>query len=261
MKRTAAAILALVITVCGMSACGNAADPDVQSGKVNIDISQGDTVTSTTVSQEQTDASDETTADAVQTTANETTEPEETASETTAPEPDITETVTTSDVVTTTTVKQTTTTTTTTKKPAETKAPAGFSDADAAIVYGGATIAVNSDFASAKSKLGNPDSKQENPNCITGSSGFTYIYGSMTVNVYMKGNAEYVEGIMVDGGNKNIKTPKGITIGSSVSDLTAAYGKAATSEDFLTEYRGNSATVLFYTENGKVTGIFMTVNY
>lgn len=257
MKRIAAVLLSLVMAACGLSGCGNSDEPDVQSGKVNFDISQSDAAAGTTASQENDKAPDETTSDAVQTT-----ETEETVTDTTVSEPDITETVTTSEVVTTTAAKQTTTTTTTTtKKPTETKAPAGFSDADAAIVYGGATIAIDADFASAKSQLGNPDIKQENPNCITGTSGYTYIYGAMTVNVYMKGNAEYVEGIMVDGGDKNIKTPKGITIGSSVSDLTAAYGKAATSEDFLTEYRGNSATVLFYTENGKVTGIFMTVNY
>lgn len=152
----------------------------------------------------------------------------------------------------------------TSSKPAEKSQPettykGSFSDKDAAVSYKGVTITLDAQFDPIASKIGTPDSKQENPNCLTGGVGYTYVYGNMTVNVYSDGGKEYVEDIMVDGSG-SAKTSKGIAAGSSANDIKNSYGTAAQSDDMIVSYSTSNRTMMFYMENGKVTGFYITRN-
>ena len=152
----------------------------------------------------------------------------------------------------------------TSSKPAEKSQPettykGSFSDKDAAVSYKGVTITLDAQFDPIASKIGTPDSKQENPNCLTGGVGYTYVYGNMTVNVYSDGGKDYVEDIMVDGSG-SAKTSKGIAAGSSANDIKNSYGTAAQSDDMIVSYSTSNRTMMFYMENGKVTGFYITRN-
>lgn len=134
--------------------------------------------------------------------------------------------------------------------------PAAYSDDDAAVIYKGVTLAIDADMAAALETLGQPDSKQENPNCLSGTKGTTYMYGSTMINVYESDGKEYIESVLADG-DKNASTPKGAAVGGSASDIAAAYGEGNAS-DFMVEYKGSRTSMMFYTEGGSITGIFIT---
>lgn len=146
------------------------------------------------------------------------------------------------------------------KKPIEaskSEVKASYSDSDAALIYKNTTIAVGKEFQS--EKIGSPDSKQENANCLLGTSGYTYIYGPLTINVYMENNKEYVEGVLLDG-KANVSTTKNIKQGSTVDDLKKVYGNPSAKDDMTYSYDSASTKMIFYIENGKVLGIYISKN-
>lgn len=146
------------------------------------------------------------------------------------------------------------------KKPIESsksEIKASYSDSDAALIYKNTTITVGKEFQS--EKIGSPDSKQENANCLLGTSGYTYIYGPLTINVYTENNKEYVEGILLDG-KANVSTTKNIKQGSTVDDLKKVYGNPSAKDDMMYSYDGTSTKMVFYIENGKVSSMYISKN-
>ena len=290
MKKQIVLSAAIILAAAAMTSCGNKEETVAKSGKVEIngssessvttaaDVSSAETAETTEITEtSETSETSATTAPDKETAAAESssaakTEPSKTTTASAAATTTTTTTTTTSKTATTTTVTETKAASTTAKtstaaasKPGTStttsvqKPQAGFTDTDAAIIYNGASIAVDSDFENARAKLGTPDSKQENPNCLTGTVGYTYIYGSTMINVYTKDGKEYVEAVTADS-DKNVSTAKGIAVGDSASEIESVYGKGSVT-DFMVEYRGDNATLVFYTDGGKVTGIFITKNY
>ena len=133
-----------------------------------------------------------------------------------------------------------------------------FVETDIAVKYGNATVVLDGAFSSIKSKLGSPDSTQENPNCglSDNGKGYVYVYGNMTINTYFKNNKEYVETIFVES-NGNARTTKKIGIGSSAADIKKKYGNPAAADDMVIQYNAGDKIMMFYIENGKVTGMFI----
>lgn len=133
-----------------------------------------------------------------------------------------------------------------------------FSESDMCISYGSAKVSLDSAFSSIKSKLGTPDSTQENPNCglSDNGKGYVYVYGNMTINTYFKSNKEYVETIFIES-NGNAKTEKNIAVGSTSADVKKAYGTPSGEDDMVMQYNAGDKMMMFYLENGKVTGMFI----
>lgn len=133
-----------------------------------------------------------------------------------------------------------------------------FGESDMCISYGNAKVSLDAAFSSIKSKLGTPDSTQENPNCglSDNGKGYVYVYGNMTINTYFKNNKEYVETIFVES-NGNAKTSKNITVGSKSADVKKAYGTPSGEDDMVLQYNSGDKMMMFYLENGKVTGMFI----
>lgn len=133
-----------------------------------------------------------------------------------------------------------------------------FRESDMCISYGNAKVSLDAAFSSIKSKLGTPDSTQENPNCglSDNGKGYVYVYGNMTINTYFKNNKEYVETIFVEL-NGNAKTSKNITVGSKSADVKKAYGTPSGEDDMVLQYNSGDKMMMFYLENGKVTGMFI----
>lgn len=257
MKKAIILTAAMMMTFMTAS-CGSSDETVTKSGKVELPGSSTTEVTSAadiTTAEESSETTESTTATTESTTtAKETT----TATTTTTKKATTTTAATTTKKVTTTTTAATKTTTkTTTAAP---KPAAAYSDQDAVIIYKGVTLAIDSDMASASAALGQPDSKQENPNCLSGTKGTTYMYGATMINVYESGGKEYIESVLADG-DKNASTPKGVAVGGSASDIAKAYGSGGNATDFMTEYKGSRTSMMFYTEGGSVTGIFITKVY
>ena len=229
MKKSWITILCAAAALLTFTACGSSDESSAATGNVTVaeSSSKEETTAETTTA--------ETTATTEETTAAETT----TATEATTKA----------------TKKVTKKATTTTK--AETQAaasPMGQSvKTDACAEYNGAMIKVDSEFAEYQATLGNPDSKSENTNCLRGANGFSYVYGNMTVNTYIKDNVEYVEDIMVMA-EGNAKSGKEVAIGDGKQSVIDNYGEPATSDDASITYTDGNYNIMFYIDADKVIG-------
>lgn len=133
-----------------------------------------------------------------------------------------------------------------------------FKEEDMSINYNNAKISLDKRFSDISSSLGNPDSRQENPSCglSDNGKGFVYVYGNLTINTYMRNNVEYVETIFVEG-NSSAKTDKSIVVGSNASDVKAKYGNPTSEDEMIMIYSIGDKQMMFYLENGNVSGVFI----
>ena len=225
MKKSWITILCAAAALLTFTACGSSDESSAATGNVTVAESS---------------SKEETTAE---TTAAETTA---TTEETTAAE-----TTTATEATTKTTKKATTTTKAETQAAASPKGQ--FVKTDACAEYNGAMVKVDGKFADYQASLGNPDSKSENTNCLRGANGFSYVYGNMTVNTYIKDNVEYVEDIMVMA-EGNAKTGKEVAIGDGKQSVIDNYGEPATSDDASVTYTDGNYNIMFYIDADKVIG-------
>ena len=94
------------------------------------------------------------------------------------------------------------------------------------------------------SSLGTPNDTAEAKGCLAGGlDEKIYYYNGVTVYCYISGGAEYIYDIDVSGGD--FSTDQGIRIGSSRSDVEAAYGDTAGAARSTYESNGNYLEVRF----------------
>lgn len=102
------------------------------------------------------------------------------------------------------------------------------------------------------SSLGTPNDTKEAKGCFAGGlDEKIYYYNSVTVYCYISGATEYIYDIDVSGGD--FSTDQGIRIGSSRSDVEAAYGDTAGAARATYESNGNFLEVRF---NGDTVSAF-----
>lgn len=119
--------------------------------------------------------------------------------------------------------------------------------------YNGTKITLGAEAAPIIDALGEPRSYTEEPSCAFDGMDKTYYYGSFYLSTYPQDGKDYVYNLwFADDG---VATEEGIRIGSSQSQVEAAYGKDCfngTNSFVLT--KGRSRLVILM-EDGKVSSI------
>lgn len=135
--------------------------------------------------------------------------------------------------------------------------PTDPSEADASFEYDGKTITYSIDGLEAvKTALGKPDMEDQQPSSDDPNDKI-YTYGSYPDSVDISEIGGKLANITIY--DSNLKTARGISIGSTDKDVIAAYGDAEiTKIDGSTEidYDFGDYTMIFFLDNNKVKAIF-----
>ena len=131
-------------------------------------------------------------------------------------------------------------------------APKGYS-----FKYSGVTVYVHEEAAKLIKKAGEPKKKKVENSCAYKGQDITYEYKDFTLVTYTekKGGTEYVQSIKFK--TKNVKTDKGIKIGSKKSAMLKKYGKNGTYNKLSGTYTYKKAkmAIQFTIKDNKVTAI------
>lgn len=129
--------------------------------------------------------------------------------------------------------------------------PAGsFSNDD--MYFNGSTVLT--DASNLISLLGSPTSTETAPSCLSnGADMKIYHYADLDVSVYISGESEVLYDITITG--SMYSTSKGITVGSSYSDVVAAYGEGQDVGGGIYCYGSGATGLYIYTSGGIVTSI------
>ncbi|MER2149089.1 MAG: hypothetical protein ABS987_08030 [Ruminococcus sp.] len=134
------------------------------------------------------------------------------------------------------------------------KQEGSFAASDAVFVYNDRQVALNSDMDTVLAALGEANSMTTAPNCIGVGEDKTYHYDGFTVTTYPRGDKDYVMEIKVL--DAAIATAKGIRLGSTMDDMTAAYGSGYRTFGYICAYQTNdNKSLQFFVEDGVITEI------
>ncbi len=134
------------------------------------------------------------------------------------------------------------------------KQEGSFAASDAVFVYNDRQVALNSDMDTVLASLGEANSMTTAPSCIGVGEDKTYHYDGFTVTTYPRGDKDYVMEIKVL--DAAIATAKGIRLGSSMDDMTAAYGSGYRTFGYICAYQTNdNKSLQFFVEDGVITEI------
>ncbi len=134
------------------------------------------------------------------------------------------------------------------------KQEGSFAASDAVFVYNDRQVALNSDMDTVLASLGEANSMTTAPSCIGVGEDKTYHYDGFTVTTYPRGDKDYVMEIKVL--DAAIATAKGIRLGSTMDDMTAAYGSGYRTFGYICAYQTNdNKSLQFFVEDGVITEI------
>ncbi len=134
------------------------------------------------------------------------------------------------------------------------KQEGSFAASDAVFVYNDRQVALNSDMDTVLAALGEANSMTTAPSCIGVGEDKTYHYDGFTVTTYPRGDKDYVMEIKVL--DAAIATAKGIRLGSTMDDMTAAYGSGYRTFGYICAYQTNdNKSLQFFVEDGVITEI------
>ena len=139
-------------------------------------------------------------------------------------------------------------------KVEESSSAAAISAEDVKFTYNGATVELNSELDPAIEALGDYLDVSSELSCHGKGEDMTYTYDGFVVNSYPRDGKDYVMEIVVS--NAGIPTSKGIEVGSSASDVVAAYGSGYKEVGVYYAYdAGDKKSLQFYIENDAVKEI------
>ena len=140
----------------------------------------------------------------------------------------------------------------TTKPTDPPKQEGSFAASDAVFVYNNRQVVLNSDMDTVLAALGEADSMTSAPSCIGVGEDKTYHYDGFTVTTYPRGGKDYVMEVKVL--DAAIATAKGVHLGSTVDDMTAAYGSGYRTFGYIYAYQTNdNKSLQFFVEDGVIT--------
>lgn len=116
----------------------------------------------------------------------------------------------------------------------------------------GCAIAINDNMEQVLQKLGDPQSYFEAASCAFEGLDKTYTYSGFTITTRPE-EADLVTSILLT--DDSTATPEGIYIGSTVEDVTAAYGTPGSRTDTLLSYTKNGTTLNFILSDSSVISI------
>ena len=115
----------------------------------------------------------------------------------------------------------------------------------------GTEIAMNAEAAPILEKLGKEKSYFESASCAFEGMDKEYTYNGFVLKTYPLNDVDYVSSVTLQ--DDTVATPEGISIGSELADVKAAYGDS--SSDTKCEYVKGDSQLLILLENGIVTSI------
>ena len=107
--------------------------------------------------------------------------------------------------------------------------------------YNGAEIGMNAKADDVIKTLGEYVSYFEAPSCAFEDMDKTYSYPGFDVTTYTLGGVDYISGVVLQ--DDTVETPEGITIGSTVDQVRAAYGEVAEGASSAKFEKGNSLLI------------------
>lgn len=128
-----------------------------------------------------------------------------------------------------------------------------FSKEDFVVLVNGVRIELGTDINTIIDKVGEPDDYVQARSCLHDGDDKIYTYGGIVIYTYPEGKKDIVYIVEYTGEEK---TPSGIGLGSTITDIEKAYGTKYVEDAFYTTYELNpNATISFQMENQEVTYI------
>ncbi len=250
-KIIAVALLAALCTAA-VTSCGTVENVSESSAPIASDTTSTTEATSeTAVTEETTTATEPSTEEETTETLTTTTEAEEPATE--AENSDVSEPDNQSQEVVVTpdpTAPPATEAPTEAHTAAPTEAPAGsFTHDDMTFVYGGTYAEVLTEASGLVSALGSPVSVEEAPSCLrNGNDVKIYYYSGITVFTYIEDGREVIYEIEIT--SPSFSTTKGVTVGMTVAQVEALYGKNYSMGGGVMSYYDSASTYLYFIVSG-----------
>lgn len=119
--------------------------------------------------------------------------------------------------------------------------------------YNGVTVSVDGDMAPVLEGLGEPTGYFEAASCAFEGLDKTYTYGSFEIVTYPQGEKDCVSTIILK--DDTVSTAENISIGSSLENVTNAYGTDYTKQGNMLVYRKGGMRLCILVENDTVTSI------
>lgn len=123
------------------------------------------------------------------------------------------------------------------------------------INYNSVKIEVGADATKVITSLGSNYTSQEGEVCGFDEKDIVYTYGGLEITSHKKGTSEKITKIKLL--NDSVKTPEGITIGSSKDAVISAYGSKYTSSGENIRYTSGTSVLEVYLSNDKVTNLII----
>lgn len=124
---------------------------------------------------------------------------------------------------------------------------------DYPFVYNDVTIHMNTEAAQVIEALGESQDYFEAPSCAFQGLDKIYYYSGIELNTYPLDGVDYISSInLIDD---SVSTMKGIYLGSSLEDVTTAYGDDFTEDMGLYTYTLGETELTFLVEDNAVTAI------
>jgi len=117
---------------------------------------------------------------------------------------------------------------------------------------------LNSDVKSILAALGDGYTFSEAPSCVYDGTDKTYEYPGISIYTFPQDQKDCIDEIVLTG--NTYKTGKGVTVGSTLEDLVAAYGSDYRDEDGVITYRLKpddlkSPCLYFVMDEGRVSSV------
>ena len=117
----------------------------------------------------------------------------------------------------------------------------------------GKSVAVNADMADVLAVLGEPASYFEAESCAFNGLDKTYTYSGFVITTRPDGDKDFVNSILLT--DDSVTTPEGIYLGSTKSDVLAAYGSEGEDLGALVTYTKGDCVLNFVFTDDKVISI------
>ena len=121
---------------------------------------------------------------------------------------------------------------------------------------GSAVIDIDGDMAPVAEALGEPVSYFEAASCAFEGLDKTYTYAGFVVETYPKNDKDLVSSIVIK--DDSVKTPEGVTVGSTRDEMIAAYGENYAEEAGMLVYAKDGMKLMFLLKNDMVSSIQYT---
>lgn len=142
---------------------------------------------------------------------------------------------------------------------------AGFAEKDLVLVVNGQTVTPTTEVSALLGLLGQDYDYAEAVSCVYEGLDKTYSYPEAVVYTYPGETGEKLMELYVSGGD--VKTGRGLGLGASLEELTAAYGEPTSSQGKTVSYELSAAdgsvpaALSFFLRDGKVESISLIAEH